>query len=283
MERRSQGKIEGRKGHEMKRGIIRKIMITDAQWRQFEEDGYLKLGRVLTDEELSTLQKEIDDIMLGRADVQYDRLLMQLDSTTGEYKDAPEQSKGWKGATLAYRKIQDLEHDPKFMEFLSGSLFRDICARAYGDDAPVACFRAMFMNKPSHQGTKLPWHQDAWTDLDRQPLITVWTALDPATKANGCVEAIPGSHRDGLVNPVHSSGFLSEEQAAELCTPEKTVYLELEAGEAVLLHNWLMHSSDVNRTDISRRGFSVCYMDGRTASHSGQRFTPIFGEAAAVK
>jgi hypothetical protein len=251
-------------------------MITDAQWRQFEEDGYLNLGKVLSDEDLQALQTRIDDIMLGRAEVDYSRLLMQLDSTTGEYKDAPEQSNGFKGETLAYRKIQNLEHDDLFRDYLSRPIFRDICARAYGKDAPVACFRAMFMNKPSHQGTKLPWHQDAWTDLDRQPTITVWTALDPATKANGCVEAIPGSHRGGLINPEHSSGFLSEEQAAEICTPDKVVYLELEPGEVVLLHNWLLHSSDVNRTDVSRRGFSVCYMDGRTVSHSGQRFEPVF-------
>jgi len=256
-------------------------MINDAQWRLFEEQGYLNLGRVLTDDDLSDLQREIDDIMLGRAAVDYDRLLMQLDSTTGEYKDAGVQSNGFKGATLAYRKIQNLEFDPKFDEFLNRDLFRDICARAHGADAPIACFRAMFMNKPSHQGTKLPWHQDAWTDLDRQPIITVWTALDPATKANGCVEVIPGSHKMGLVNPIHASGFLSEEQAAELCTPDKTIYLELPPGEAVLLHNWLMHSSDVNRTDISRRGFSVCYMDARTVSHSGQRFTPVFREPVA--
>jgi len=214
--------------------------------------------------------------MLGTAEVDYDRLLMQLDSTTGEYKDAPEQSNGFKGATLAYRKIQNLEHDDVFGAYLNQPLFREVCARAYGEDVPIACFRAMFMNKPSHQGTKLPWHQDAWTDLDRQPLITVWTALDPATRENGCVEAIPGSHAGGLVNPEHGSGFLTEEQAAELCTPDKTVYLELEPGEAVLLHNWLMHSSDVNRTTVSRRGFSVCYMDGRTVSKSDSRFEPVF-------
>jgi ectoine hydroxylase-related dioxygenase (phytanoyl-CoA dioxygenase family) len=137
----------------------------------------------------------------------------------------------------------------------------------------------MFMNKPSMQGTKLPWHQDAWTDLDRQPLITLWTALDPATKENGCVEVIPGSHQGGLVNPEHNSGFLTQEQADELCTPEKTVYLELKPGEVALLHNWLLHSSDVNRTPVSRRAFSVCYMDANTVSRSGQRFTPVFEPA----
>jgi phytanoyl-CoA hydroxylase len=251
-------------------------MITDAQWESFQVNGYLNLGKVLSDEDLSALQTRIDDIMMGRVAIDYDRLLMQLDSTTGEYQDAGAQSNGHKGATLAYRKIQNLEADDLFAAYLSQPIFHEICARAYGPDAPVNCFRAMFMNKPSHQGTKLPWHQDAWTDLDRQPIITVWTALDPATKANGCVEAIPGSHAGGLINPEHSSGFLTAEQAAEICTPEKTVYLELAPGEAVLLHNWLLHSSDVNRMDASRRGFSVCYMDGRTVSKSGEKFTKIF-------
>jgi len=259
------------------------MTITDDQWRQFEEDGYLVLGKVLSDEDLAALQKRIDEIMLGEADIDYSRILMQLDSVTGEYKDAPEQSMGHKGATLAYRKIQNLEYDDLFAAYLSRPIFRDICARTYGADVPVACFRAMFMNKPSHQGTKLPWHQDAWTDLDRQPLITLWTALDPATKANGCVEAIPGSHKDGLINPSHGSGFLTPEQVEEHCKPEDVVFLELEPGEVVLLHNWLLHSSDVNRTEVSRRGFSVCYMDGRTVAKSGSKFTPIFEpETASV-
>jgi len=251
-------------------------MITDAQWRQFEEDGYLVLGKLLSDDDLAALQGRIDDIMMGRAAVDYDRLLMQLDSTSGEYKDAPVQSNGFKGATLAYRKIQNLELDDLFGGYVARPIFREICDRAYGSETPIACFRAMFMNKPSNQGTKLPWHQDAWTDLDRQPIITVWTALDPATKANGCVEAIPGSHRNGLVNPEHPSGFLSEAQAAEYCPSEKVVYLELAPGEVVLLHNWLLHSSDVNRTPVSRRGFSVCYMDANTVSTSGEKFEKVF-------
>ena len=254
-------------------------MITDAQWQTFQDRGYLNLGRVLSDEDVCALQARIDDIMMGRAEIDYDRLMMQLDSTTGDYQDAGAQSNGHKGATLAYRKIQNLEADDLFSAYLQRPIFRKICARAYGQDAPINCFRAMFMNKPCHQGTKLPWHQDAWTDLDRQPIITVWTALDPATKANGCVEAIPGSHAGGLINPEHSSGFLTEEQAAEMCTPDKAVYLELAPGEVVLLHNWLLHSSDVNRTEVSRRGFSVCYMDGRTVSKSGEKFTRIFEPA----
>lgn len=254
--------------------------ITGAQWAQYERDGYLKLGRLLGDADLSALQRRIDDIMLGRARIDYDRVLMQLDSVTGKYNDAGPQTKGWKGATLAYRKIQDLELDPLFLAYMQRPIFRDICARVYGPDTPIACFRAMFMNKPARQGTWLPWHQDRWTHLDRDPLITVWTALDPATIANGCVQVIAGSHRHGLINSSHPSGFLTEEQAQRYAPADKVVHLELAAGEVVLLHNWLLHASDVNRTDIPRRAFSVCYMDGRARASNGETYPILFGEGA---
>jgi hypothetical protein len=46
--------------------------------------------------------------MLGTAEIDYNQLLMQMDSTSGKYEDAGEQSKGHKGASLDYRKIQNL-------------------------------------------------------------------------------------------------------------------------------------------------------------------------------
>ena len=179
--------------------------ISPQQWAQYDRDGFLKLGKLLADADLRALQQRINDIMLGTAPVDYDRMLMQLDSDTGKYEDAGKQTRGHKGATLNYRKIQELEFDPLFLGFMQRPLFRDICARVYGADTPIAAFRAMFMNKPARKGTFLPWHQDRWTDLDRDPQITVWTALDPATISNGCVQVIPGSHKLGLINPSHGS------------------------------------------------------------------------------
>jgi len=251
--------------------------ITDEQWAQYEETGYLKLGSVVTDSELAALRQRIDDIMLGTAPVNYDKLYMQLDSESGAYESLEYGGNGWKGPTLKYRKIQDLEADPLFLKLMEKPLFREICDRVYGVDSPISCFRAMFMNKPAMSGTLLPWHQDAWTDLDRQPLITLWTALDPATVSNGCVQVVPGTHKLGRVNPEHGSGFLNADQIAEYCKEEASEYVELEAGESVLLHNWLMHRSDVNRTNIPRRAFSVCYMDANTVSAGGSKFTKLFG------
>jgi hypothetical protein len=254
--------------------------ISEMQWAQYERDGYLKLGRLLSDAELAALRQRLNDIMLGTARVDYDRMLMQLDSGTGKYGDAGIQTRGFKGPTLNYRKIEQLEFDPLFLAYMKRPLFQSLCARVYGSDVPIAAFRAMFMNKPAGKGTFLPWHQDRWNYLDRDPLFTLWTALDPCTMATGCVQIIPGSHRHGLINPTHPWGFLTEEQAKQYAPKEKVTFLELEAGEAVLLHNWLLHSSDVNNTEISRRAFSVCYMDARTRSDKGEKFTVIFGDGS---
>lgn len=251
--------------------------ISDADWDLYEREGYLKLGRTLSDSKLNALQKRIDDIMLGTAEIDYNRLLMQLDSPDGKYEHAGVQSMGHKGATLAYRKIQELEHDPLFREYMELPLFRSVCDRVYGPETPITAFRAMFMNKPAHQGTLLPWHQDRWNYLDRDPLITIWTALDPATVANGCVQVIPKSHQWGIINRSDTSGYLTAEQVEKYTARAEIVYLELGPGETALLHNWLLHRSDTNSTDISRRAFSVCYMDGATVAKNGATYTPLFG------
>ncbi|MFA6109585.1 MAG: phytanoyl-CoA dioxygenase family protein [Candidatus Latescibacterota bacterium] len=258
-------------------------LISDAQWQQYEQDGYVSLGRILDDRELTALQERIDAIMLGRTELDYDLLMMQLDSVTGQYADAGAQTRGHEGSTLAYRKIEGVEFDRSFLEYMQRPVFRQACARQYGADTPIAVFRAMFMNKPAGQGTVLPWHQDRWTFLDRDPLLTLYTALDPATRQNGCVQVIRGSHRWGLVNPDHTSGFLTPEQAQAALAEHEVVFLEMEPAEVVLLHNWLLHSSDVNRSAQSRRAFSVCAMEAATRRRdTGQVASRsiLFGEGA---
>ncbi|MXZ26211.1 MAG: phytanoyl-CoA dioxygenase family protein [Caldilineaceae bacterium SB0665_bin_21] len=253
--------------------------ITDAQWSRFKEQGYVRLGPVLEPEDLAAMQRRIDEIMMGTADVPYDRMLMQLDSVPGVSDQPGPQSKGHKLATLSYRKIQDLEFDVLFLRYMQRPLFKHICERAYGLGTPVSSYRAMFMNKPAHEGTDLAWHQDRWTSLDRDPLITIWTALDPATVENGCMWVTPGRHNE-LINPSDGSGFLTEAQVEDLTEAFETEPLTLEAGEVLLLHNHLPHRSGVNSTDIARRAFSVCYMETATVSTESRDYPVLFGPDA---
>lgn len=259
-------------------------ILSDAQWFQYFTEGYLRLGKVLDDSSLTALQRRIDDIMLGK--VRNEKLMMQLDKG-GDYSNMAEMTVGFKGPTLEYRKIENLEFDPLFLAYLQKPVFRELCADIYGAHAGVSVWRSMFMNKPARKGTLLPWHQDggeSW-GLDRDPLLTVWTALDPATVANGCVQVIPGSHRLGLLSK--KGHVISEAHVEQYCAPEKTVFLELKAGEVVILHNFLLHRSDVNNSDIARRGFSVNYMDARTKrvktglkESAHLTFPVVFGENA---
>ncbi|MGC4050679.1 MAG: polysaccharide pyruvyl transferase family protein [Paludibaculum sp.] len=250
-------------------------LISSDQWKEYDRNGYLRLGRLLDDGQLASLRERLDDIMLGH--VHYPTLHMQLD-TGGAYEDLPDPVAGHSGATLAYRKIQGLEADPLILELVRRDVFREICARHYGAHAPISIFRVMMMNKPAGQGTYLPWHQDAgdvWK-LDRDPLVTSWIALDPATRLNGCVQVIPGSHHLGLLSKNGST--LSQEHVEQYCPEDRIEYLELEPGEGLLLHNWLLHRSELNHTGIPRRALSACYMDGRTlGTLTGTRYPIVFG------
>ncbi len=259
---------------------IEQRSFTEEQWRFYEEQGYVRLGRLVVGAQLEALQQRIDDIMLGRARLDYGRTQMQVDSEDGAYRNIGAATAGHKGAHLNYRKIEQLEFDPLFLRYLQRPVFRDACARVYGPGTAIRVMRAMFMNKPAGRGTWLPWHQDIWTVFDRPPLLTAWTALDPATKANGCVQVIPGSHKRGHINPAHESGFLTGELSEQHCRPEEVVHVEMEAGEIALFHNFLLHASDVNRSEAARRAFSVCYMDAATKGDPGRRYTLVFGSGA---
>jgi phytanoyl-CoA hydroxylase len=250
-------------------------MLSERHWQDFHRDGFLHLGQILTAEEVEALKQRADDLAMGV--VKNPDIQMQLD-TGGEYEDLPAAVPQFESGTRLYRKIQGLENDPLFLRLIQSKVCLEVCARVYGSHAAVSLFRAMIMNKPAGQGTILPWHQDGgnvWA-LDRDPLVTIWVALDEATTGNGCMECIPGSHRLGLLSQFGST--VSEQNVTLHCPPERAHPLEVKAGHAILLHNWLIHRSGVNPSPAPRRAFTMCCMDGRTRSTlTGNRFPIIAG------
>ena len=256
-----------------------KKMLTEQQWNDYSRDGFLHLGKVLEPEELEALRQRADDLALGN--VKNPDVQMQLD-TGGAYEELPGAVRAFDHGTVLYRKIQGLETDDLFAHLVRHPLFLEVCARQYSPHAPISIFRAMVMNKPAGQGTILPWHQDGgnvWA-LDRDPLVTIWVALDPATRANGCMEVVPGTHRLGLLSLYGST--VEEEHVRLHCPAERVQPLEVEPGHAVLLHNWLIHRSGVNPSPTPRRALTVCYMDGRTRSIlTGNHFPLVAGSLPA--
>lgn len=268
--------VEGRQRRIMEETRV----LTEQQWNDYSRDGFLHLGKIMEPEELEALRKRADDLALGT--VKNPDVQMQLD-TGGVYEELPQAVRAFEHGTRLYRKIQGLETDDLFVRLVKHPLCMEICARQYGPHAPISIFRAMVMNKPAGQGTVLPWHQDGgnvWA-LDRDPLVTVWVALDSATRANGCLEVIPGTHRLGLLSLYGST--VAEEHVRVHCPPERVLPLEVEAGHAVLLHNWLIHRSGVNPTSVPRRAFTVCYMDGRTQSTLTGNFFPLIAGSIPIE
>src|SRR5688572_33035168 len=89
----------------------------------YREQGWARVGRVLDGERLDRLRARADDIMLGR--VVHPGLFFQKDTTTGDYADL-EFGKGYQGPSLNYRKIEKLEKDPLFWEWINNPLFERI-------------------------------------------------------------------------------------------------------------------------------------------------------------
>ncbi|MDA1142231.1 MAG: phytanoyl-CoA dioxygenase family protein [Planctomycetota bacterium] len=251
---------------------------SDKELDTFNDQGYVLLGKVAPDEEIESLCRRIDDIMLGN--IHYDNMLMQLCPSAGK-PELSGQSKKFKGSSLKYRKIQDLDQDPLFLAYIRHPLFREITKKIVGPQ--ISAFRTMFFNKPAEQGVTINWHQDGaggW-GLSIPPKITIWTALDATCIANGCLQIIPGSHKTKIPE---QGDLLSAEERAIHAPDEKRLYLEMEKGEVALLHNWTLHRSETNSTNGPRRAFSVCYIDAATRQvNDGRAFSKVFPEYEPVK
>jgi len=247
------------------------MRITHAAWESFHELGFLHLGPLLDDVTIERLKLRADALALGT--VRNADVVVQHD-TGGRYEDLPSAEAAGLNPTLAYRKINGLEADEEFRQLLRLPICREIFDHLYGPHVTMATFRAMVMNKPEHQGTHLPWHQDGGTvwQLDRDPLMTFWVALDAATVANGCMEVISGSHHLGLLS-THGS-VVRDGDVERHCRPEKRVALEVPAGHGVLLHNWVIHRSGLNATSVPRRAFTACFLDARTFNLQTGTFFP---------
>jgi phytanoyl-CoA hydroxylase len=242
----------------------------------FRALGFARLGPVLDETTLAVLRARADDLMLGR--VVYPGMFFQLDTDTGRYEDL-EVGKGWQGPSLNYRKLEKLELDPDYRRVIEHQHFEPI-ARALSKEG-VALYRAVLFNKNAAGGTLLPWHQDGgkmW-GIDRDPAFQIWVALDDSPVEAGCLEIIPGSHKDGLATPL--GGMVPQSIVDErLAGSAKTEHLPARAGEAILLHNYLWHRSGTTCTGRPRRALSICYLDAATRCvrkrHAPRAFVRIF-------
>lgn len=133
-------------------------------------------------------------------------------------------------------------------------------------DAPVCHFHSKLMQKEPKVGGAWEWHQDYgyWYKnefLLPDQMISVMVAITEATKENGCLQVIRGSHKMGRIE----HGFAGEQVGASqhyvdlsLKTME-LVYVELQPGDTLFFHSNLLHRSEANLSDSPRWSLISCY------------------------
>jgi phytanoyl-CoA hydroxylase len=237
----------------------------------YRAHGWARLGKLADDPTLERLRERADAIMLG--DVTYPGLFFQHDSETGRYEDL-EYGKGWKGPSLAYRKVEKLELDALFWAWITSDVFRRVTARVYPGN--VTLYRAFLMNKHAGGGSDLPWHQDGgnFWGLDRDPTLQIWTAIDDAPVDGGCLEVVDGSHLAGLATPL--GGVVPDDKLRLAEAESRALVLPAVAGEVLLIHNHVWHRSKRTVTGRPRRALSVCYMDAATQCRRQKRAPRTF-------
>lgn len=129
----------------------------------------------------------------------------------------------------------------------------------------IAFFGAKVMFKEAHSGGAWEWHQDFgyWYKSCVYPkLISVFIALDDATRENGCLRVLKGSHHAGRLQHVEVQGDQLEADPARvkrMLGELETVECAMPKGSALFFHCNLLHTSSANDSDHHRRTFITIY------------------------
>lgn len=130
-------------------------------------------------------------------------------------------------------------------------------------DGGVKCMQSMMFCKPP-AALGQAWHQDeAFIPTRDRSLCGAWIALDDATVDNGCLWAVPGGHKGGIIYPTRLHHPTEEwEQSQEMLGHDVSGAIPLEArrGSVVFFNGYLPHMSHKNRTSSYRRAFVAHYM-----------------------
>jgi phytanoyl-CoA hydroxylase len=155
------------------------------------------------------------------------------------------------------------------------------CKDVVGEDN-LALFTEKLTLKRARKGGHIILHQDFpyWSDLTKiaSRVATAMIFLDDATLENGCLEVVPGSHREGLRARRTVDGFGSLEMDPLQYDQSRLLPLEVPAGSVVFFGPLLVHRSRLNQSDVDRRALLYSY---QPSGHPHLReLTRLAGEEA---
>jgi len=211
--------------------------------RRFQTQGFLRIGRITTDKELTWLRDVYDATIKRKTGYTPD----ELANATDEH-----------GPVSVIPIISPEEIIPALKNTLFLRNARTVVARLLGVEETHLLNGWRVFCKPAG-GSETPWHQDAAYHASSYTGASVWLTLDPATLESGCMHYIEKSHV-GAIRPhhVHGGCLLADE-----VDPAQAVTCPVLAGEAIVHHCRILHGSGSNKTNTPRRALvAVCRVIG---------------------
>lgn len=260
------------------------IQLTDKQLQQFEQDGYIPIEGWADAGQLKALRTRAEQL-LEDFDPQSVSIFSTRDQTnktdtyfleSGSNVSCFFEEKAFgpdgnlaQPKALSINKIGHAMHDldPVFRSF-SRSPRMAALLQQLGQKQPLPV-QSMYIFKQPHIGGEVVPHQDSsFLYTDPPSVIGLWMALEDANLTNGCLWALPGSHKAGLARRFTraADGAVSfDKPAPESWDTNKGVPLEVKAGTLVVLHGALVHWSSENNSPHSRHAYTMHSVDGNAA------------------
>jgi ectoine hydroxylase-related dioxygenase (phytanoyl-CoA dioxygenase family) len=235
--------------------------IGNNELRQYETDGFLLIRGMLN-------AQQID--LLGRA-AREDRALDEHSYAKADGEGGTVRLSLWNHPTdTIYGMVARSESIVSCAEKLLGG-------EAYH-------YHSKMIMKDAKVGGAWTWHQDYgywYQNGVLFPLLTsAFIAIDKATKENGCLQVIRGSHNLGRIDHVLSGDQAGADPARveKILERLELVYVEMEPGDILFFHANLLHRSDQNRSDHPRWSMICCYNAARNDPYKEShhpRYTPL--------
>jgi ectoine hydroxylase len=238
-----------------------KGVIADDLVATYHEDGYVLIKSMLDAEETGLLSRAARE----------DRILDQRSFGKGDGEGGTIRLSLWNHPTdTIYGMIARSESVVGTAEKLLGG-------EAYH-------YHSKMIMKDAKVGGAWAWHQDYgyWyqNGVLFPHLTSAYIAVDRATKENGCLQVIRGSHKLGRIEHglTGDQAGADQDRVDEVLKRLDLVYVEMEPGDTLFFHANLLHRSDQNHSDNPRWSMICCYNaksnDPFKESHH-PRYTPL--------
>jgi len=130
---------------------------------------------------------------------------------------------------------------------------------------PVYVYSAKMIFKNAREGGAWEWHQDYgyWYNYGcLMPSMNSCTiAIDRATRENGCLQVLRGSHKMGRINHDRiNEQYVIDLERVELAQKRfELEHIDMQPGDALFFDGNILHRSDSNQSEHNRWSFIVSY------------------------